>query len=351
MPTPPVGPKNTPPSIPPSLFDKEPYTYFMTTLAQSPFKDLTKGIFLGWIEVGIDQPLVSATKIVQRRIQDPTSSATPFWKTLSVRQLYGGALANGTGMSLITGMQISTIGWTKQLLAQGKDASSLSLWQQVFASSIGAIAASPFASFSELVMDKYRDSIKRYEEQDKKGTRPTYARVTREALRYKTCGLSQTIGRDAGFVVAYDSLAPYFTTLLLDHASCKSYMSQQQIVPVDLVATIVGSVFAGVLGITLTHPLDTWKTQRQAGLKTVFWPRGISPILAESFQLMHHDRRIEVARLDRRISDAVVYLFKNLTAEPYKGFSFRFMRGVSAVTIFNVVGWYFESTLAKYQSI
>jgi hypothetical protein len=353
MSIPPVSQKNESSAATPSFENGSYYSLMMTRLAHSPLKDLVKGILAGWAEVGIDQPLVTATRMAQRRLRESTTSSTSFWKTLTFRQLYGGALANGTGMSLITGVQMWTIGAMKKVLTQGNDTQSLSMWQKLFVSSTGAIAASPLASVSEMLMDKYRENVKHYEEKGKKGIRPTYVSAIKElyktyGIRMFTRGLGQTIGRDAGFVAAYDSLAPYFKGLLMENPVFKVIVSQQNLMPQELVATIGGSVVGGVIGVTLTHPLDTWKTRNQAGMKTLFWPRGVLSIFNESFQLMRYERN-DRASLNRRIAQATVYLFKNLMAEPYKGFSFRFMRGVSAVTIFNVVGFYFDRYFAKYQ--
>lgn len=338
MSIPPVNPKTSN-----SSDEKKFYSPYLVALTQSPFKGLVKGITAGWTEVAVNQPLVCLTRIVQRRMSETQASSESLWKTLSIRQLYAGALANGTGMSFITGVQMWTIGWAKQRLAQGENPHTHSLWQNLSASSLGAMAASPFASWSELIMDRYRDAVKRYEKQGKQGPSPTYATTTRELwkayrLRMCTLGLGCTTGRDIGFVVSYDSLTQHFKELFMRNKTFREQASRQNVMPVDLVATIAGSIFAGVIGITVTHPLDTRKTRIQAGIPALFWPQGIGAIVQESRKK---------ASQDRRIFSATIYLFKNLMAEPYKGYRFRLARGVSAVTIFNVVGWQFERRLAQ----
>ncbi len=351
MSTPPIDPKKSPSISTPS--QEVPYQAMMTSFVQSPFKDLVKGIFAGWAEVGVDQPFVTLTKLVQRRLQE-NSSSTPFWKTITVRQLYAGASANGTGMSIITGVQMWTIGGATQYFAQGQDPQSLPWWQKVSASSMGAVAASPVASFSEMLMDRYRDSIKRYEEQGKKGCRPTYVTTTKEMWKtYQmgmiSKGLAHTMGRDIGFVIAYDALASYYKSRLVQNQSFKTMVGQQQMMDVDLVATLVGSIFAGMIGITLTHPLDTRKTRIQAGLNPMLWPNGITPVVNKSLQLLRNHHREQPTNLNLRLFEATHYLFKNLMAEPYKGFKWRFLRGVSAVTLLNVVAWQFERSLIQYK--
>src|SRR5262249_39224985 len=127
--------------------------------------------------------LVTAKNILQKRIRavkDKSNHAPSIWKSLTLRQLYGGALANGIGMSLITGVQMGSIGWTKQMLACGRDLQSLSDIEKLFAALVGGLLAAPFASSSEMLMDKYRENVKRYEEQAKQGVRPTYWKATTE---------------------------------------------------------------------------------------------------------------------------------------------------------------------------
>jgi hypothetical protein len=241
---------------------------------------------------------------------------------LSIKQLYGGALANGIGMSFITGVQMGVFGWVREKLAGERAVESLSTRENLFASLVAGFAASPFASWSEMLMDKYRENVKRYEGQGRQGSRPTYVIATQELWqqhrwRLMTLGLPMTICRDMGFTAAYAAVGPYFAGCLKTNDSFTSAVTKQNVVPLNLVATILGSVFAGVLGATVTHPFDTWKTQQQGGLKANFWPQG--------------------------------QLWRTVLAESYKGFGPRSTRVVSAVTLLNLVQWVVEEQLKRYK--
>lgn len=328
-------------------------SYVSTTLtawAQSPCKDLIKGIVSGATEVAVDQPLVSIKNILQKRIrsvqvESQQAPAASIWKSLSVRQLYAGALANGAGMSLITGVQMGSVGLTKDALLSRRETKTLSHVENLFASLMGGLAAAPIASWSEMLMDKYRENVKRFEELGKKGHRPTYVNAMKELwhqYRWRTfsLGLVPTICRDMGFVATYAVIGPHFAGILMDNSVFKSVVNRQQVVPLDLTATVVGSVFAGVLGATVTHPFDTWKTQCQGGMKRVFWPQGVRKITSDSFELGR-----KTGRMDR----ALVQLCSELLSEPFKGFSARFTRVVSAVTLLNLMNWYIERQLSRYK--
>ncbi len=348
MSIPPVKPKDNSLALNP-FFEKGSFLHgAMTSLASSPYKDVIKGIFSGAIEVAVDQPLVTFKNILQKRmrtVQNKSQHAPSIWKSLSLRQLYGGALVNGTGMSIIIGVQMGAIGWTKQKLAHGRNPESLSDLEKLFASIVGGLVAAPIASWSEMLMDKQRENVRRYEEQAKKGIRPTYWKATTElwqqyGRRTLTLGLIPTILREMPFTASYAAGGPYFAACLQKNDSFKFIASQQQIIPLNLIATIVGSAFAGALGATLTQPFDTWKTQCQGGMKTVFWPQGIRTIMKNSLQTSH-----QTGRVDQALGE----LFHHLLAEPYKGFGPRFTRVVSAVILLNLLSWSFEEHVKQYQ--
>jgi hypothetical protein len=277
----------------------------------------------GAMEVAVDQPLVTFKNILQKRvrvIQEKHQQQPPLWKELSLKQLYGGAFANGIGMSFITGVQMGVIGWVKERLAQGREVETLSASENLLASLVAGGAAAPIASWSEMLMDKYRENVKRYEGEGRQGSRPTYVKATQELWqqhrwRMMTLGLPMTICRDMGFTAAYAAVGPYFAERLKENSTFTSAVTKQNVVPLNMVATIVGSVFAGVLGATITHPFDTRKTQQQGGLKA-------TAVMGK--------------------------LWRAVLAESYRGFGPRATRVVSAVTLLNMVQWSVEEQLKKY---
>lgn len=333
-----------------SFFDKGSYFYSgMQYLSHNPYKNFLIGVFAGAVEVGVDQPLVSLKNILQKRvrgvIQVPNQTQQPsLWKSLSIRQLYAGGGANAFGMSWITGTQMLAFGSVQKLLAGEKDIKSLSPIQNLIAACAGGTAAAPFASWSEMIMDKYRESVKSYEEKNKKGIRPTYVIATKELWKQYGwqlfhVGMVPTICREIGFTAAYTAIGPYFGTQLKTNKIFYTVASQQQIIPVDLVSAIFGGVIAGMIGATVTHPFDTWKTRRQGGLKADFWPQGVGTIVRDSMHLKDQ----------KQWNQAIKQLFHRLLAEPYKGFAPRFTRVVSAITLLSLINWSFTEHLKKYK--
>ena len=165
-------------------------------------------------------------------------------------------------------------------------------------------------------------------------------------IQYKgkmfTHGLMGAGLRDMGFTATYAAGGPFFKSLFLNNSYFQIVAGKVQIIPSDLIATICGGVVAGVIGAAATHPFDTWKTQRQAGMKTEFWPGGVRSIVSKSMGMEKGDQKL---RLDR----ASISLFKNLIEEPYKGFGPRCTRVTSAVTLFNLYFTYAEAHLEKYK--
>jgi hypothetical protein len=320
----------------------------MQTLVYSPYKNFVIGLFAGGLEVAVDQPLVTLKNILQKRVRTVQaanhSSQPSLWKSLSLRQLYAGAGANAIGMSMITGMQMWAFGCAQKMLAGKKEVKDLTPFQNLFAACFGGTAAAPFASWSEMVMDKYRENVKSYEEKGKKGIKPTYAVATKElwkqySWRLAYLGMVPTVCREIGFTAAYTAIGPYFGIRLKENTFFHNVASRQQLFPVDLVAAIVGGVFAGMFGAAVTHPFDTWKTRRQGGMKVDFWPQGVNTIFHTSMQIGYQTGKW---------NQAMVQLFHALLSEPYKGFGPRFTRMVSAVTLLSLVNWAFNEHLKQY---
>lgn len=349
MSIPPVRPKDNS-SSPSSLFDKGSYFYSaMQTWAYSPYKNFVIGVLAGIMEVAVDQPLVSLKNILQKRVrtvQAPNqASQHSLWKSVSIRQLYAGAGVNATGTGLITGIQMWGFGLAQRILAGEKETKSLSPFQNLIAACFGGIVAAPFTSWSEMMMDKYRENVKSYEEKGKKGIKPTYVLATSElwkqyGWRLVYLGMIPTVCREIGFTASYTAIGPYFSARLKENNVFYAVASRQQVVPVELIATIVGGVLAGMIGATVTHPFDTWKTRCQGGLKVNFWPQGVRTIVRNSVQMGRQTSQWNVA---------IRQLFHNLLSEPYQGFAPRFTRVVSAVTLFSLVNWTFNKHLEKYK--
>lgn len=348
MSTPTIRPKDTPSTA--NFFnDKEGFFGpVMGYFARHPHKDFVIGTMTGFTEVAIDQPLVSIKNALQKHmgdVQDKSKSNPSLWKSLSVRQLYAGAGANAAGMGLITGVQMGVIGFARKKLAGERDVKDLTTAEKVGTSLLGGLAAAPIASSSELLMDAHRESVKRYEANAKKGVKPTYITTTKELwklhnYRMFSLGLFQTAIRDMKFTFAYDVLGSYFAAQLKENVRFKAFVEKQEAVPLDVVALLFGGAFAGAIGATVSHPFDTWKTQRQSGMKTKFWPHGLRNMARKSIRLAQR-----TGRWDR----AAIRLFRKIVAEPYKGFGPRFTRVVMAVALFNLVPWAVNEQLKKYK--
>lgn len=316
------------------------YSRYMKKIAESPRKELAIGLVGGFLEVGIDQPLVSIKNIFQKQMNGTSGRWSSISAALSFRQLYGGSMANALGTSLLIGIQMESFSKMQKFLSKGKDPSTLSNMQNLFASTVGGIAASPAASWSEMLMDKFRENIHAYEKNGKQGKKPTYPAAMSELKKLFgkgvfMRGMAPTIGREIGFTAAYTTGGPYFTEAINRDQHFKSIVPEKFRF---LASNILGGLIAGVLGAAATHPFDTWKTLYQAGMKVDFWPEGIMSILRKSLA-------IKPAR------QSIIYLVKNLTAEPYKGFSPRCIRVAAAVAFLTSFNASAENYLKKFNSV
>ncbi|MCE5318115.1 MAG: MC/SLC25 family protein [Parachlamydia sp.] len=225
------------------------------------------GMASGVLEVAVDQPLVTLKNELQKGGK----------LNFSARVLYGGFSANATGMALVTAVQAGVNnalkGWWQNRSTDGAEA--LNFASASLAGATSALVACP----SELLMDRQRENEKAYEEARHKGQapqRPTYSRTVTELTRewglaglYR--GLFPTMVRDSGFTVAYAAGAPYLKERL------RPYLG-------EWMATAVSGATAGVVGALVTHPFDTLKTWRQAGLAHEVWQGTLQKSLQELYK-------------------------------------------------------------------
>lgn len=212
------------------------------------------GMASGVLEVVVDQPLVTLKNELQK------GGKLDF----SARVLYGGFSANAAGMALVTAVQA---GVNNALKGWWHPSEALNFASASLAGAASALVACP----SELVMDRQRENEKR-----QASPRPTYSRTVTELVRewglpglYR--GLLPTMVRDSGFTVAYAAGAPYLKEKL------KPYLG-------EWMATAVSGATAGVAGALATHPFDTLKTWRQAGLAHDVWQGTLKKSLQQLYK-------------------------------------------------------------------
>lgn len=218
------------------------------------------GMASGVLEVAVDQPLVTMKNELQKDGK----------LNFSARVLYGGFRANATGMALVTAVQAAVNNALKGLWQPSENAEALKFASASAAGAASALVACP----SELVMDRQRENEKAYEAG--KRQRPTYSRTVSELTRewgfsglYR--GLLPTMVRDSGFTVAYAAGAPYLKERL------RPYLG-------EWMATAVSGATAGLAGALATHPFDTWKTWRQAGLAHEAWQGSLKKSLQSLYK-------------------------------------------------------------------
>lgn len=202
------------------------------------------GMASGVLEVAVDQPLVTLKNELQKDGK----------LNFSLRVLYGGFSANATGMALVTAVQAAVNNTLKAWWHPTDRLEALNFASAGAAGAASALVACP----SELVMDRQRENEKR-----PMSRKPTYSWTVKELTRewglaglYR--GLLPTMVRDSGFTVAYAAGAPYLKERL------KPYLG-------EWMATAVSGATAGVVGALATHPFDTLKTWRQAGMAHEAW--------------------------------------------------------------------------------
>lgn len=152
--------------------------------------------------------------------------------------------------------------------------------------------------------------------------RPTYLKTMSGVFsRYGYTGFARgmvgTAFRDGGFTGAYMWGADYFAKRFQDQGLKDVTYS-----------ALAGGATAGVLGAVVTHPFDTWKTRRQKGLPTDFFPEGFVSSVQNAFREAYKAKGAFAAW--KAGVDAAL-------GQPYRGFGPRSARVVMAVTVMSLL--------------
>lgn len=302
----------------------------------TPLESAVVGAAAGLVEVTVDQPLVTFKNELQSKSPslEPKQSTFKWAATLSPKTLWSGWSANATGMAGVTAVQVAVKGAVENSLSNSGQRSLTE--GEKFATAVAAgVLAAAVACPSELVMMSHQQRVKDYVEAAKKGAEagsgkaPTYGSTTGDLYRrYGASGFGRgmvgTAVRDGGFTAAYVYGAGYFGDML------KPFCSS------DKMCTLAGGVTAGLLAAAFTHPFDTWKTQKQSGVKTEFYPGGFKACVKKAFK--------ETSRTHGS-SAGVRAAVEEVFREPYRGFTPRATRVVMAVTLLTTLVHKFEQAL------
>jgi hypothetical protein len=295
------------------------------------------GTVAGVMEVSIDQPLVTLKNQMQRKDKGAVS-AVQILKNLSstkaVQALWSGWSSNAAGLAVVTAMQVVGTERFKGFLSQD-GAKTLSEKEKLASTVAAGVVSATVAGPSEMVTMRHEARTKAFLDRTKdKPTAerpPNYTSTVKDVYaKYGfagfTRGLAGTAVRDAGFTVAYSYGGTFFKEKYMNYFSD------------PMSCTIAGGVTSGVIGAVVTHPFDTWKTQKQSGQVTEFWPKGFQDTLKKVFTTTY-EKEGSYKAFKATVEEAL--------KEPYRGFGPRATRVVMAVTVMNLVTEKLGDTLRK----
>ena len=209
----------------------------------NPQENTILGVVCGCVEVSIMQPTLYCKNASQQGLQ---------W-SFNPKLLYRGIGVSIANMGLVTGIQFPLSGACASLFKKGEER-ELRSSEQITAGFIGgALSGLVCAPLEHTMIQQQRTGMSLF-------ATPGYL-IKQLGPLGPWRGLSMTSGREGLYTAGYLGIGPVLTDYLQKESGYSPYASKA-----------VGAIIAGVVGSTLSHPMDTIKTCMQGDVSRKIYP-------------------------------------------------------------------------------
>eukprot|EP01060_Flectonema_neradi_P030631 TRINITY_DN449_c10_g1_i1.p1 TRINITY_DN449_c10_g1~~TRINITY_DN449_c10_g1_i1.p1 ORF type:complete len:281 (+),score=52.26 TRINITY_DN449_c10_g1_i1:37-843(+) len=209
----------------------------------NPQENTILGVVCGCVEVSIMQPTLYCKNASQQGLS---------W-SLDPRLLYRGIGVSIANMGLVTGIQFPLSGACASLFKKGENR-ELTSQEQIASGFVGgALSGFVCAPLEHTMIQQQRTGMSLL-------STPGHL-IKQLGPLGPWRGLSMTSGREGLYTAGYLGIGPVLTDYLQKESGLSAYSSKA-----------IGAIIAGVVGSTLSHPMDTIKTCMQGDSSKAQYP-------------------------------------------------------------------------------